>query len=186
MKTYISAPALENTQSEQELAEAGRGVAVDEIAAQVQPYRPSVQASAAPTAGYLDQEVWPFFYKWGGLLSQTLIRIRSRFEGDLDQYLLYLIFLLAQLSQLVSRGEAEARGVRPAAWTDRGMNALSLAEITHIPRETARRKLQLLVSRGYLWRSDDGLYHLGDQYDLDAFFRDLRPLFWDGVETGRH
>lgn len=136
-----------------------------------------------PAPGYLDQDASRFFYRWGGLLSQTLIRVRSRFDCDLDQYLLYLIFLLAELSQIVSRSEAEARGGRISPWTPRGMNALSLADITRIPRETARRKLQLLVAGGYLQRGEDGLYYLGEEYGMDAFFADLAPLFWDGVKT---
>src|ERR1700677_3897234 len=126
--------------------------------------------------GYADQEVARFFYRWGGQLASTLIRIRSRFDGDLDQYLLYLTFLLAELSQVVARSDAEARGEPLSPWTHRGMNALSVADITQAPRETVRRKLQLLVARGYLLRGDDGLYYLGDQYGLDAFFSDLRPL----------
>jgi|HubBroStandDraft_3_1064219.scaffolds.fasta_scaffold578238_1 hypothetical protein len=131
--------------------------------------------------GYIEQDVSRFFYRWGGQLASTLIRIRAHFDGDLDQYLLYLTFLLAELSQVVSRADAEARGDRLSPWTHRGMNALSVADITHVPRETARRKLQVLVARGYLLRGDDGLYYLGDQYGLDAFFRDLRPLFWDAL-----
>lgn len=135
-----------------------------------------------PAAGYLDQDVWKFFYKWGGLLSSTLVRIRSRFDGDLDQYLIYLIFLLAELSQVVAAGEAAARGASPAAPRRRGMNALSLADITRIPRETTRRKLKALSEAGYLIRGADGLYYLGDRYGVDAFFYDLSPLFWDGVK----
>lgn len=146
----------------------------------------SVRADQAPTTAYLDQDVWRFFYRWGGLLSSTLIRIRSRFDGDLDQYLLYLIFLLAELSQIAARADAEARGHRPQQSVRRGMNALSLAEITRIPRETARRKLQLLVEHSYLTRGETGLYYLGDRYGLDAFFADLRPLFWDAVKVEDH
>jgi hypothetical protein len=138
----------------------------------------------APPA-YIEQDVSRFFYRWGGQLASSLIRIRAHFDGDLDQYLLYLTFLLAELSQVVSRAEAEARGERLSPWAQRGMNALSVADITHVPRETARRKLQLLVARGYLLRGDDGLYYLGDQYGLDAFFGDLRPLFWDALMPAR-
>jgi hypothetical protein len=144
------------------------------------------EAEAAPTPGYLDQDVWRFFYRWGGQLSSTLIRIRSRFDGDLDQYLLYLIFLLAELAQITARADTEARGYRPGSDVRRGMNALSLSDITRIPRETTRRKLQLLVESGYLTRGETGLYYLGDQYGLDAFFADLRPLFWDGVKVETH
>lgn len=138
-----------------------------------------------PSPGYLDQDARKFFYKWGGLLSATLIRIRGRFEGDLDRYLIYLVFLLADLSRKVAAGEAAARGARTAESGPRGLNALSIAEITRVPRETTRRKLQALVDTGYLVRGQDGLYYLTGLYGVDAFFYDLSPLFWDGVKLPR-
>jgi len=130
---------------------------------------------------YLDQDATRFFYRWGGELSSILIRVRARFEGDLDQYLLYMIFLLAELAQGVAAAEAQARGDAPKPRERKGMNALSLSDITLIPRETARRKLQQLVADGYLTREGEGLYFLGDRYGLDAFFWDLKPLFWDSL-----
>jgi len=131
-----------------------------------------------PSPGYLDQDAQRFFYRWGGQLSAALIRIRSRFDGDLDQYVLYLTFLLSELAETIN-GEA---GV---ARTPRGLNALSLSEITGIPRESARRKLLILAANGYLNRDADGLFTLGDRYGLDAFFTELKPLFWDAVRTPR-
>jgi hypothetical protein len=130
---------------------------------------------------FLDQDAWRFFYRWGGELSSILIRLRARFDGDLDQYLLYSIFLLGELSQVVAGADAEARGEAPRERERKGMNALSLSDITLIPRETARRKLQQLVADGYLRREGEGLYFLGDRYGLDAFFWDLKPLFWDSL-----
>jgi hypothetical protein len=130
-----------------------------------------------PVPGYLDQDVSRFFYRWGGHLSATLVRIRSRFDGDLDQYLLYLIFLLSELSQTMASTAPDR------AFARRGLNALSLSDITQIPRETARRKLLALAERGYLVRAEDGLFVLGDLYGLDEFFTDLKPLFWDAVKV---
>lgn len=138
-------------------------------------------AGAEPYPGYLDQDVSRFFYRWGGHLSSSLVRARNRFDGDLDQYLLYLIFLLADLSESMSQAAQPHRiSSRP-----RGLNALSLADITRIPRESARRKLLALAERGYLVRDAEGLFVLGDQYGLDQFFGDLRPLFWDRPEAGQ-
>lgn len=139
---------------------------------------PEIESWTAPTEGYLQQDVMRFFYRWGGHLSSTLITVRSRFDGDLDQYLLYLVFLLAEISESVPRGPATLH-------RRRGLNALSLAEITQIPRETTRRKLLNLVERGYLVREPDGLFTLGQAYDIDQFFGDLKPLFWDAVQVER-
>ena len=143
---------------------------------------PEPASWAEPYPGYLDQDVSRFFYRWGGHLSTTLIRVRSRFDGDLDQYLLYLIFLLSELSDSMA-GAASA----PRTFVRRrGLNALSLSDITQIPRETARRKLLALADQGYLVRDGDGLFMLGDRYGLDQFFADLRPLFWDAVRPAEN
>ena len=135
-------------------------------------------SASADLGDYLHQDASRFFYRWGGLLSSTLIRIRARFQGDLDQYLIYLVFLLDDLSQTIT---AHSRGRPRPAPVARGLNALSIAEVTSIPRETARRKLQMLVTCGYIERGADGLYYLGERYGLDQFFFDLSPLFWEGV-----
>jgi hypothetical protein len=136
---------------------------------------------AEPAPGYLEQDAMRFLYRWGGHLSATLVRVRSRFDGDLDQYLLYLVFLLAELSESMPRGPRPP----PTFRRRRGLNALSLADITQIPRETTRRKLLALVERGYLVREEDGLFNLGEAYDASQFFTDLKPLFWDAVRTER-
>ncbi|MDO9431835.1 MAG: hypothetical protein V4820_17625 [Pseudomonadota bacterium] len=133
------------------------------------------QAADEASSNSLDVETMRSYYRWGGHLSTALVRIRSKFDGDLDQCLLYLIFLLAELSEAMPRGPRPPQTFRRR----RGLNALSLAEITQIPRETARRKLLALVERGYLVREGDGLFTLGDAYDASQFFDDLKPLLGD-------
>lgn len=133
----------------------------------------AIKRTDEPYEGYLDQNASRFFYRWGEHLSETLVRVRRKFDGDLDQYLLYLTFLLYELQQTTGVAQAGPR---------RGLNAHSLAEITQIPRETARRKLLALTERGFLERDPAGLFILSDRYDLDEFFCDLKPLFWDAVK----
>ena len=124
------------------------------------------------------QESQRFFYRWGRLLSSTLIRLRSRFDGDFDQYLIYMVFVLSDMSRRASNSsssQTDSSNIR----RDVGLNTLSIADITEIPRETARRKLRLLVQAGYLKRGANQLYYLGERYDNDEFLDDLIPLFSD-------
>ncbi|HTK35054.1 MAG TPA: hypothetical protein VL358_07170 [Caulobacteraceae bacterium] len=139
------------------------------------PGRDSSTPSAHASFAYLEQDAPRFFYRWGGLLSSALTRVRARFHGDLDQYLIYLVFLLDDLGQEL-RSRSTGRHLAP-----RGLNALSVADVTEIPRETARRKLQMLLATGYLERREDGLYYLGARYSRNQFFFDLSPLFLDCV-----
>ena len=55
----------------------------------------------------------------------------------------------------------------------RPCNALSIAEACKLPRETVRRKVVMLITRGYIYRTDVGfLYltsHVGDDFvDMTA------------------
>jgi hypothetical protein len=55
----------------------------------------------------------------------------------------------------------------------RPCNALSIADACKLPRETVRRKVVMLVERGYIYRSDEGFLYLttnvGDDFvDMTA------------------
>jgi hypothetical protein len=134
------------------------------------------------THEYLAQDASRFFYKWGGRLSAVLIKLRRAFHGDLDQFLIYLVFMLTELARVQAMEEARAKGAKRVASRPRGLNALSIADITRIPRESVRRKLAALTASGHVARAEDGLYYPGPAADFDRFFFDLSPLFWDGVK----
>lgn len=88
-------------------------------------------------------------YRWTGALFDVLAQTKNRFGGDLDQYLLYMAFVQAEMARALS-----GRG-GPA-----GLNAQGAARTCGIPRETARGKLQRLTALGLLRIGQDGLYHL--------------------------
>jgi len=134
---------------------------------------------------YLGRDVSRFFYRWGGSLSSVLIRLRARYDGDLDQFLLHLVFLMTELSAVNFAAEAKAKGAQNVVVRRRGLNVLSLADITRVPRETVRRKLAAMAERGLVVREEDGLYYSGPASDIDQFFYALSPLFWDGVKPER-
>ena len=131
---------------------------------------------------YLEQDVSRFFYRWGGALSAVLTRLRGRYRGDLDQFALHLVLMLSELAAANAAGLARAAGATRVVRRTRGLNALSLAEITRIPRESVRRKLAAMAEQGLVVRDADGLWRLGEASDVDRFFYALSPLFWQSVK----
>ncbi len=131
---------------------------------------PLIAESQAPAPDVDDRRR---LYRWGGRFSVALVTMRARFGGDLDQYLIYLIFMLAQQAH---RRAARSATAGPSGRVA-GLNALSVAEITRIPRETVRRKLRTMVDQGHILRGEDGLYYPGPATNLDQFFDELNALF---------
>lgn len=100
--------------------------------------------------------------------SSELIRSRQRFGGDLDRLMILMVFTLSRLEAL--QRERTGQGRRRIE----GLNALSIADITGLPRETARRKLMGMVEEGRLLRSPDGLYSCCG--DINSLLLDVEPL----------
>jgi len=101
------------------------------------------------------------FYRWSCQFSAALVHLRRRFAGDLDLCLLYMVFVQGEMARGLAATEALAKGRNPPP--PRGLNALSVAEICGVPRETARRKLHALTARGLLSQGDDGLLYLAGE-----------------------
>jgi hypothetical protein len=94
-------------------------------------------------------------YRWTSALADILTGLRRRFDGDLDLYLLFMVFVQAEMERVVSG----RRG--PSV----GLNALSVAAACGIPRETARGKLRRLTDAGWLRADPDGLHYLSGKAD---------------------
>jgi len=143
---------------------------------------PFPRRSGADTIGiedFLDQNAGRFLYRLGGRLLSVLASMRAEFDGDLDKYMLYLVFVLDDMA-LNPSGVAPG----PDGPVQRGLNQLSVAEITGIPRQSTRRKLKSLSDNGYLKQLPGGLYCLGDRFGRDRLFAELIPLFWTGSSPG--
>jgi len=108
------------------------------------PELPTVETAALAT-----------FYRQMSGFCTTLIDLRDEFEGDMDRFLVYLIVMLDDVSRVASGSSVKGSGV----------SALSIAEITRIPRETVRRKVGLLVASGMLRREGYAHYHLTENAD---------------------
>lgn len=89
---------------------------------------------------------------------ELLIHLRSALGNDLDMVLILAVIAERQYSARQQTGEPGQSGDDPARQTyPTGINALSVAEYTGIPRETARRKIALLISNGWVLRDPCGI-----------------------------
>lgn len=86
-------------------------------------------------------------------LTRHLIACRETFEGDLDLFLVFTIigercFTPRNATENMTHSEFLARSVgtvEPVA-----INVQSIAEFSGIPRETVRRKIGILIAKGWI------------------------------------
>lgn len=100
--------------------------------------------------------IWP---RHVSSLTQFLIDCRRHFRGDLDLFL--VLCVIGDRTFSARHAPADLSYEAWAASTAAGIPALninvqSVAEYTGIPRETVRRKLALLVSKGWVIRDGRG------------------------------
>lgn len=98
-------------------------------------------------------------YRWCQRWTESLTRLRGQFDGDLDQYLLLLVFEQGEIARTLAGLEGALRKDCPGRPEPRGLNAMSIADICGIPRETVRRKLKRLIARDAITLGADGLYY---------------------------
>jgi hypothetical protein len=111
-------------------------------------------------------------YRWTASLADVLTDLRRRFEGDLDLYLLFMVFVQAEMERALCG--------RPGASI--GLNALSVAAACGIPRETARGKLHRLTDAGWLQSGPDGLHYLSGRADSAGEYGALRKIAEPALE----
>jgi len=127
-------------------------------------------------------------------LTRHLVACRAAFDGDLD---LFLVLTIIGERSFTARNapdgmtEAQFREspvnlVEPAA-----INLQSIADFSGIARETVRRKIGVLVDRGWVQRSASGLLTVTDQAKdslqslTDSSARYLRDLLSALESSGR-
>ena len=112
-------------------------------------------------------------YCWIQFFSEHVADSSRQFGGDLQMMLILAVVGQSALEQIRSQF---ASAVDPSALS--GINASSLADITGIPRQTVRRKLQALAAKGWIAQKPDsswaivideqGAVAARDLYDLDS------------------
>jgi hypothetical protein len=106
------------------------------------------------------------------LISSTLFRTfgnwRAKCGDDAEALYIYTAFMLAAAAEAVkAMGSTEDQGEEAITAT---VSACSVSDMTGIPRETARRKLLMLVERQMLQRGPGASYSLVlDRRSIRAF-----------------
>lgn len=116
-----------------------------------------------------------FQYTWVEFFAAHLSDVSRAFAGDLQECL-----VLAIIGQLALQARLSAGSGEPDPITPKGITASRLADITGIPRETVRRKLVKLESRGWIERSGSE-WRLTMAPDLPPARRDLQGLDARGI-----
>lgn len=109
-------------------------------------------------------------YAFVQFLTEHLADCARTFGGDLELMLVLGVLGQAHLSAVMARpadGQNEM---------DYGMSALRVADVTGLPRETARRKLAKLAERGWIRQAEGGWRLVGQSPVLTDARRDLGGL----------
>ncbi len=104
-------------------------------------------------------------YNFIEFFSEHLVDVCRVFDADLQSVVVLALVGQSELSARI-RSNFHTQGAMPAeAVVGRppGVNASSIAEISGIPRETVRRKLEGLAKRGWIERDSRGLWRIAQQ-----------------------
>jgi hypothetical protein len=98
-------------------------------------------------------------YRFVEFFIEHLSDVSRAFRGDLQAMI--VLALVGQVQMRATRAAAEAGIDLRAIPAERvSITASRIADVTHIPRETVRRKLGLLESKGWVRRNPDGSWRL--------------------------
>jgi hypothetical protein len=115
-------------------------------------------------------------YAYVQFLSEHLADCARSFRGDLTSVLVLAIVGQAHLSAYAQRGASHGERL------SYGVQALRIADITGIPRETVRRKLAKLRDIGWILSGPDGWFLAGDGKSETQARTDLADLDARGIE----
>lgn len=127
-----------------------------------------MSSEAADIAEALDANYLDYQYLFVEFLIEHLVEVGRDFGGDYQSML-----VLAVLGQARLASRRKVRSLKEEArrrQLDR-TNASRIADITGIPRQTVRRKLEILEQRGWIERDASGIYRLVSAADGEATAR---------------
>ncbi len=129
-------------------------------------HRADAIAAAFETC-YLDYQ-----YVFVEFLIDHLVDAGRAFRGDYQAMLVLAVLGQARLGALRAAAGADATSTDVSRGAE-STNASRIADITGIPRQTVRRKLEALAERGWIERDAEGTYRLVSSDGRSSARRDL-------------
>jgi hypothetical protein len=134
------------------------------------------EAQAAFTSNYQAYQ-----YRFVEFFIEHLSDVSRSFRGDLQAMI--VLALVGQVYLRAVRAAIRAgHDPRDLPVERLGINASRIADVTSIPRETVRRKLDGLERRGWIVRNADGSYRMVHENGATAARTDLADLDARGIE----
>lgn len=101
-------------------------------------------------------------YAFVQFFAEHLSDVSRVFEADLQSVVVLAIVGQMEIEARIRSNFAGLGDMPPDALVGKPprINASSIAEVSGIPRETVRRKLEALVRRGWIERDPNGLWHI--------------------------
>lgn len=115
--------------------------------------------------------IWP---QHVAALTQFLIECRRNFDGDIDLFLVLCVIgdrTFSARNAPADMSFEDWNGTAVKAVRAEEINVQSLSDFSGIPRETVRRKLNILVEKGWVARDERGYITATEKAKLD-----LAPL----------
>lgn len=118
------------------------------------------RTSAAFRANYMT-----FQYEFVEFFADHLADLSRVFGGDLQMVLVFAVI-----------GQVQLRAYMAGDRSPAGIGASRLADVTGIPRETVRRKLEGLEAKGWIERAEQSLWRIRMDGEKSAARRELDGL----------
>ncbi|MFO1090029.1 MAG: hypothetical protein U1E46_10700 [Hyphomicrobiales bacterium] len=134
------------------------------------PHR-SDTARAEDMAALYRQHYLPFQYLTVQFMTEHLIDVSRAFKGDMQAVVILAIIGQTQLARMIANNEGSE-----ALTQLYPTNASRIADVTAIPRETVRRKLEKLRDFGWVDRDSDGSWFLKVSDSISQARTDLSEL----------
>ena len=123
-------------------------------------------------ASAFESHYFDYQYVFVEFLIGHMVDAVSAFDGDFQEMLVMAVLGQARLGAVRAAANPDLPVLDVEAAAE-STNASRIADVTKIPRQTVRRKLQSLEARGWIERDDAGAYRLVSDEGHSTARRDL-------------